>query len=68
MTVIRYSDDDRQRMRRDKAAREAAARREALYVEFLCEKGLLPLADDRPISEETIRKIGTLDLRWRDRT
>ncbi len=66
--MIRYSDDDRERMRRDKKARKEEARREALYFEFLRENDLLRTADRRPISEETIRKISTLDLRWRDYT
>lgn len=68
MTMIRYSDDDRERMRRDNEARQEEARREHLYTQFLCENGYMGVADRRPISEEAMQKISTLDLRWRDRT
>jgi hypothetical protein len=67
MTMIRYSDEDRERIRRDKEARQEEWRREELYMQFLCENGYMTIADRRPVSEELIQKIGSLDLRWRDR-
>ena len=66
MATVRYSDDDRERMRRDKEARMEEARREDLYVEFLYETGRMRVADRRPISEETMKKIASLDIRWHD--
>ena len=67
MTMIRYSDDDRARMRQDDEARAEQWRRDQLFFEFRCETGRVGIADRTPVSREASEKIGRLDLRWRDR-
>ena len=65
--MIRYSDDDRERRRRDEEARAEQGRRQALYWEFLEETGRRGIADRTPVSQEWLDEIGRLDPRWRDR-
>ncbi len=62
MTMIRYSDADRERMRQEAEALIEARRREELYVDFLLETGRMRIADSRPMSEETMNKLTSLKL------
>jgi hypothetical protein len=62
MAIIRYSDADRERMRQEAEELMEQRRREELYVDFLLETGRMRTADNRPMSEETMRKLTSLQL------
>jgi hypothetical protein len=65
MGMIRYSDADRERLRHEQEALREERRREALYLQFLCETGRMGIADRH--APDPLAGIGRLDLRWRDR-
>ena len=60
--MIRYSDDDRERMRREQVAASAHAQRERLYFHWLIDNGHMGVADRRPVSRELMEKIGNLEI------
>ena len=68
MAMVRYSDDDRERMRQEDEAIRQFRRREHLYFQFLRETGRLRIADRTQIAPPWPERFSRprIDPRWLD--
>ena len=61
MAIVWFTDDDRQRMRAEKAERAEQHRRDRLFLDFLDERG--DSSEDHLLSPQMIEMLGSLDIR-----
>ena len=62
MAMVRYSDDDRERMRQEDEAIRQFRRREEVYFEFLCETGRVGTPDRTPVDPRWQEKLARLRI------
>lgn len=66
MAIVWFIDEDRERMRAERAERAEEMRHELLFFEFLRERG--DCGNAVPMTPEQFDKVGLLDIRpWPDR-